>query len=233
MFGLFGKKKPQQMGGTINVNGMPVDMANVPTTAGGRFGDPMPQPEQERGGFFKPGGAGQLIFSAISDLGASLNDRPGGALAGMVEQQMAMRERAEKLAEAQRLQAQRMAQLQAAGVPAQFAPLLDSEGARQYAIQQLKPAELDAFDADMARAGIVKGSPEYVRLAQESARRRAYGPDPLLQNARLPNGGEYTGPYSGYQRLINGGQSQDAPQTLPADFFNGGTSGNTGGGFRR
>lgn len=79
--------------------------------------------------------------------------------------------------------------------------------------------EVDPFDRDMARAGIMPGSPEYNRLAREYAERKAMGVDPMLQGAPLPGGGTYTGPFSGYAGMA-GGQT-NAPDTLPPDFFGG------------
>jgi hypothetical protein len=112
--GLFGKKK-QPMTGSYNVDGTQVSMDMIPTTAGGRYGDPMPQQQDQRGGFLKPYGTGQLIFSALSDLGAAINDRQGGALAGMTQDMMMQRERAAKQAEALRMQAEQMAAYQRLG----------------------------------------------------------------------------------------------------------------------
>jgi hypothetical protein len=213
--GLFGKKK-QPMTGSYNVDGTQVSMDMIPTTAGGRYGDPMPQQQEQRGGFLKPYGTGQLLFSALSDLGAAINDRQGGALAGMTQDMMMQRERAAKQAEALRMQAERMAAAQRLGIGQDEAMLL-GDNIGSVVANQLKGPEQDAFDRAMERAGIAKGSPQYNQMAQQYATRTAMGPDPILQNARLPSGGEFTGPLTAYEQMIRGGGQQQAPapQILP------------------
>jgi hypothetical protein len=158
-------------------------------------------------------------------LGAAINDRQGGALAGMTQDMMMQRERAAKQAEALRMQAERMAQLRDAGVPENLAPLLDAEGARQYAVGKLKPQE-----------------PVQPRLEQDNAG-NVWALDPMTGRP-LSDRPVFVDPTE-RTTFINGamvrmqnpfatpGINPDAPDTLPADFFGGGSGGNVGGGFRR
>lgn len=81
------------------------------------------------------------------------------------------------------------------------------------------PPEPTEFERALTMAGIDPRSPEGQALARERAMRMAQGPDPLLQGAPLPNGGTYTGPFSGYAGMARGGQTASAPDTLPPDFF--------------
>lgn len=99
--------------------------------------------------------------------------------------------------------------------------------------QEFAQPGMDEFDTAMTRAGIQPGTPEYNRLAREYAERKARGVEPMLQGAPLPNGGTYTGPYSGYAGMASGAprpaQQSDWDSATPL----GGPSQPATGGFRR
>jgi len=129
---------------------------------------------------------------------------------------MGGREKAAQQAEALRQQALRLAAGQRLGIGADQMMLL-GDNVGSVVAGQMKGPEADSFDRAMERAGIAKGSPQYTQYAQQYAQRSAMGPDPILQNARLPSGGEYTGPLTGYEQMIRGGQPQatPTPQIMP------------------
>jgi hypothetical protein len=242
--GLFGKKKQMPMpgvisgygGGTFDVDGTPatppVTMDMIPTTAGGRYGDPMPQQQDQRGGFLKPYGTGQLIFSALSDLGAAINDRQGGALAGMTQDMMMQRERAAKQAEALRMQAETMAAAQRLGISPDQAMLL-GDNVGSVIAAQMKPETPPA----------IQQNADYIRRTQGDA-----AADEYIRNFGRPQqtpvmmeigGRPVFGTPEQIQSLLQsgalGGQVQ-APAVSQSDWDSakpmGGSGGNVGGGFR-
>lgn len=102
--------------------------------------------------------------------------------------------------------------------------------------QEFAQPEVDAFDRDMMRAGIMPGTPQYNQMAQEYAQRKVQGQDPLLQGAPAPGGGTFTGPYSKYVEMYGNGQQQTQRPARPVGGLTpitGGTSGNAGGNFPR
>lgn len=98
----------------------------------------------------------------------------------------------------QQVQAMRQAEQQRA----RAAALADYRAKKGIDAEFAQP-QMDEFDTAMSRAGIMPGTPEYGQLAREYAERKARGMDPLLQGAPLPQGGTYTGPFSGYQQMAS------------------------------
>jgi hypothetical protein len=220
--GLFGSA------GGFNAS-MPQDMA-------------MPETAQMGGGGFvpedRPGLGTRLLGKGWEEKAMAL----GGALMGnqwaipqYLQQQGAMQRQAEQQAAAMRAQAQRLAAAQRMGISADQAMLL-GDNIGSVVAGQMKGPEMDAFDRTMERAGIAKGSPEYNEYAKQHARRSAMGPDPILQNARLPNGAEFTGPLTAYEQMLRGGPGMAAP-VAQSDWDSatpmGGAASNGSGNFRR
>lgn len=209
MRGLFGKRMPMPGvisgfgGGTFNMDGSPVgmpDMQNVPTTAGGRFGNPLPpaMPAKEGGGWKN------VLLGALGGAADGAATFFGGRPL-IAEQQQFNRFAAMRQAEQERARAMNLA---------------DFERRQQLELQYRPPPAPTEFERALAMANIDPASPEGQALARERAQRMAQGPDPLLQGAPIRGGGTYTGPYSGYAAMMQGGgQGQGAPDTLPADFF--------------
>jgi len=127
---------------------------------------------------------------------------------------------------------QREADLRAAGItPEQGRLLGDNVGS--VIANRMKPEEMDAFDKDMARAGIMKGTPEYNRMAQQRAQRTAQGQPPIVTGAPIPGG---TGTFTGYMDDYLGTYGSQKPAVVPqSDWDNakpmGGAGGNASGSF--
>jgi hypothetical protein len=114
-------------------------MSQIPTTAGGMYGDSMPAQQQR-----KPGLGTRLLGEGwegkLSALGGALQG-DYNAIPQYMQGQDIMRARAEQQAAAQREQAQFLAGAQGVGLSPQQAQLLGPEGVRQYTLGQLKPKE--------------------------------------------------------------------------------------------
>jgi hypothetical protein len=197
-----------------NAGGMPAslpDMAQIPTTAGGAFGDPMASQPQR-----KPGLGTRLLGQGwegkVAALGASLmGDR--SAVPDYFQGQQLLQARAAEQAAALRQAALERAQ-----------GLEDYLTKKQIDQQFDEGPEIGIFEDNAGnryrfnkRTGdMIDNKPYFI-----DPNPRQYLQDGVL--ITVPN------TYGGQQP--QGGQ--DAPDTLPADFFSpGGTGGDAGGNFR-
>jgi hypothetical protein len=177
--------------------------------------DPMRQPGFWQGGDKFTGR--DAVAGVLAVIGDGLSGWANGG-GGAVQSLMASRMAPQRLAEEQRQRA---------------AELADFEHRERFKASLAPPPAPDAFDRAMERAGIAKGTPEYAKLAREHALRTAQGQDETVV-VPIPGRGTFVGPRSELGRAIGvGGGTQQPPETLPADFFKGGTAGNSGGNFHR
>lgn len=119
MRGLFGRSMPGPItgfgGGTFNMDGSLPDMASIPTTAGGRFGNPMPQQQMPRQSFWRGGSrftGRDAIAGALAAIGDGLRGwagGPTGAVEGLMASRMAPQQQAMAMAAEQRKRAAELA----------------------------------------------------------------------------------------------------------------------------
>ena len=199
MKGLFGKSmKPDYMMPAYSMpqSGTIMDGVNL--------GTPAPQ-QQRQPGFWQGGGkftGRDALAAALAAVGDGLRGwagGPTGAVESLIAGRAAPGQQAAALAAEQRKRA---------------AELADYE-AKQQIDQRYKTPQVDDFDRDMARAGILPGTPQYDAYAREYADRKARGADPFLQGAPLPGGGTFTGPFSEYQGMLSGGAPAGGGQAPP------------------
>ena len=195
--GLFGKS--MMPGAMQPAYSMP---QNQTMQDGANLGTPAPQ-QQRQPGFWQGGGkftGRDALAAALAVIGDGFSGGRG-AVGGLMEGRMAPQREAARLAEEQRKRA---------------ADLADYRSQMQIKQEFAGPAEMDAFDTAMARAGIAKGSPKYNEYAQEAAQRTGRGADPFLQGAPLPGGGSFTGSFADYQAMVSGGQPPPSGSRRPA-----------------
>lgn len=212
--GLFGKRMPGPIsgygGGTFDLDGRQVTPVSMPQDMTMRDGANLSAPMPERsGGFFGKGGMGRTIAGTIGDaLLQQSGLQPVFGPQMQFQQQMAFRQ-----AEEQRRRA---------------ADLADFRTQMQIRQEFAEPEKPQAPRFEQDNAGNV--------WALDPMTGRPLGDRPVFvdQNERFinQNGAILRVP----NRFATGAQPQggqaDAPDTLPADFFQGGTGGNVGGGFR-
>lgn len=214
--GLFGRRPAFQTPGIGDgLPGMPErlpDMASVPTTAGGMFGDAMPEPQRQGGGFFGKGGVGRAIAGTIGDV---LLQRNG--LEPMYGPQMQMQQVfAQRQAEAERQRA---------------ADLADYTAKKEIDARYRPEPEPDTFARTLLGAGIDPASPQGIELYRRRAESMANSQDEFVI-VPIPGRGTYAGPKSGLPSVFG----QGAAPVSEDDWNNaspmGGSGGNVGGGFR-
>lgn len=206
-------------------------MSQIPTTAGGAFGNQMAQqPARKKAKFFSAEGAGPLVFSALADLGERLNGGRGDNLSNLMGFQLQQRQGAEQQAAAQREEAQRMAALQRLGyTPDQITALGSKLGEVQAA--RMKP---DEAPTPGSFAWYQTATPEQ---RAQYGQYRDVGDDNEFVVVPIPGRGTYAGPRSGLPAAFGqGGQSGGARPVTQSDWDSaspmGGSGGNVGGGFR-
>jgi len=207
MRGLFGRSMPGPItgfgGGTFNMDGSLPDMASIPTTAGGRFGNPMPQQQMPRQSFWRGGSkftGRDAIAGALAAIGDGLRGwagGPTGAVEGLMASRMAPEQQAMAMAAEQRKRAADLADFRAKEqIKAEFAP-----------------AEKDAFDRALAGAGIDASSPEGMALYRQRAESMTRDPNDEFVVVPIPGRGTYAGPRSGMAAAL--GQGVPAPSVSP------------------
>jgi hypothetical protein len=254
--GLFGKKKQMPMpgvisgygGGTFNVDGTPVTMDMIPTTAGGRYGDPMPQQSQGR-----PGLGTRLLGEGwegkVAALGGALMGDPNALPQYMIGQEK-LRQNAAEMAAKQQQAAARLAAAMRLGISEDQALALgDNIGGVVAA--QMKPETPPAIQqnadyirrtqGDAAADEYIRnfGRPQQTPVMMEIGGRPVFGTPEQIQS--LLQSGAFGGQQQGggnvptvrgqsdYDALPPGAQYRDPQGNLRTK---GGSGGNVGGGFR-
>lgn len=210
--GLFGKPTMPGVisgfgGGTFNMDGtqatMP-DMQNVPTTAGGAYGNQMPAQEQQKPRSFWQGGDKFTLRDGIAGALAAVGDGlsnwsggGGGAVNNLLQSRAAPAQQAAALAAEQRARAMEMADFQQRET---FKAGLNPPEAPKPKFEQDGAGNVWALDPLTGRQ--LSDKPVFVDQTERIVNWNG-------SMVRIPN------PFAGQAK---GGQS-DAPETLPPDFF--------------
>jgi len=242
--GLFGRGVPAMPGvisgyggGTFDMDGMPVtmpDMQNVPTTAGGRFGNPMPAQMQEpaRPKSFWQGGdkftVRDGIAGALAAIGDGLSGWAGGgvgAVGGLLQGRM----EPQRLAEEQRRRAAELADYRT-----KLGIQREMEGEQGPELGTFEDNAGNVWSFDKRTNQVVGDKPFFVdqtqrTMIQDGALIRV--PNPYATAAAGQSGGQQGG-YSEGTMIENDQGQRMVLRNGKWEPVSGGTSGNAGGNFR-